>query len=147
MKLITFVTLALIALGSPASAQQKSLKERLHGTWHFVIAEVTAKRILGKGPSTSRREKAWGAFLRGQLAGARRDYATAMDHYSAAVELDPGEFAAHPAVPDRLRCETDLLGDLLEVQAHPPVFLGKEHVTPEGGHGCFPFRISWAALT
>jgi hypothetical protein len=35
--------LALAALsGGGAHAQQKSLKDRLAGTWHFVIAEVTA---------------------------------------------------------------------------------------------------------
>ncbi len=34
--------LALAAFGGEAAAQQKSLKNRLVGTWHFVIAEVTA---------------------------------------------------------------------------------------------------------
>jgi Lipocalin-like domain len=34
--------LTLVATGGAANAQQKSLKERLAGTWHFVIAEVTA---------------------------------------------------------------------------------------------------------
>jgi hypothetical protein len=34
--------LTLAATGGAASAQQKSLKERLAGAWHFVIAEVTA---------------------------------------------------------------------------------------------------------
>ena len=34
--------LALVTLCSEASAQSKSLKDRLLGTWHFVIAEVTA---------------------------------------------------------------------------------------------------------
>jgi hypothetical protein len=35
------LVLAILA-GGAAQAQQKSLKERLLGTWHFVIAEVTA---------------------------------------------------------------------------------------------------------
>src|SRR6185436_3783383 len=37
-----------------ASAQQKSLKERLTGTWHFVVAEVTApdgKKSFPFGPT------------------------------------------------------------------------------------------------
>ena len=34
--------LTLAATGGAANAQQKSLKEQLAGTWHFVIAEVTA---------------------------------------------------------------------------------------------------------
>ena len=34
--------LALAMSGGAAHAQGKSLKERLTGTWHFVIAEVTA---------------------------------------------------------------------------------------------------------
>jgi Lipocalin-like domain len=34
--------LVLFAFGGQASAQQKSLKDRMAGTWHFVIAEVTA---------------------------------------------------------------------------------------------------------
>lgn len=34
--------LMVAGLGGEAAAQQKSLKERLVGTWHFVIAEVTA---------------------------------------------------------------------------------------------------------
>ncbi len=33
--------LLLAALGGDASAQQKSLKDRLVGTWHFVVAEIT----------------------------------------------------------------------------------------------------------
>src|SRR5262245_8989820 len=33
--------LLLAGLGGGANAQQKSLKERLVGTWHFVIAEIT----------------------------------------------------------------------------------------------------------
>jgi hypothetical protein len=43
-KLITMAAavLALAALGGDASAQQKSLKERLVGTWHLVISEVVA---------------------------------------------------------------------------------------------------------
>jgi hypothetical protein len=35
-------TAALAFTASPALAQQKALKERLVGTWHFVVAEVTA---------------------------------------------------------------------------------------------------------
>ena len=44
MKLIGMVAAALVlaASGGAAQAQGKSLKERLAGTWHFVIAEVTA---------------------------------------------------------------------------------------------------------
>ena len=45
---------ALFALGREAAAQQKSLKERLAGTWHFVIAEVTApdgKKSFPFGPT------------------------------------------------------------------------------------------------
>ena len=41
--LVVSCALAIAALsGGGASAQQKSLKDRLTGTWHFVIAEVTA---------------------------------------------------------------------------------------------------------
>ncbi len=44
MKLIAaaVAALALVASGVGAQAQQKSLKDRMLGTWHFVIAEVTA---------------------------------------------------------------------------------------------------------
>ncbi|MET0668644.1 MAG: lipocalin-like domain-containing protein [Xanthobacteraceae bacterium] len=45
---------ALVALGGEATAQQKTLKERLAGTWHFVIAEVTApdgKKSFPFGPT------------------------------------------------------------------------------------------------
>lgn len=44
MKLMPIAAAALMlaAAGGGASAQQKSLKDRLVGTWHFVIAEVTA---------------------------------------------------------------------------------------------------------
>src|SRR6188472_2362419 len=44
MKRITVdaTALALAMLAGEASAQSKSLKDRLLGTWHFVIAEVTA---------------------------------------------------------------------------------------------------------
>jgi len=49
-----------------------------------------AARMIDKGPSTARRDRAWGAFLRGQLAAAGRDYAAAAAHYAAALELDPG---------------------------------------------------------
>ena len=43
----TLVAMAAAALvlalsGGAASAQQKTLKERLTGTWHFVVAEITA---------------------------------------------------------------------------------------------------------
>ncbi len=44
---------ALLAAGD-ASAQHKSLRERLVGTWHFVIAEVTApdgRKSLPFGPT------------------------------------------------------------------------------------------------
>jgi hypothetical protein len=34
--------LVLAALGGEATAQQKSLKDRLVGTWHLVISEVTS---------------------------------------------------------------------------------------------------------
>jgi Lipocalin-like domain len=34
--------LMLFVFGGQASAQRKSLKDRMAGTWHFVIAEVTA---------------------------------------------------------------------------------------------------------
>ena len=34
--------LALALSGGAANAQGKSLKDRLTGTWHFVIAEITA---------------------------------------------------------------------------------------------------------
>ena len=39
---IAATALALAMLAGEASAQSKSLKDRLVGTWHFVIAEVTA---------------------------------------------------------------------------------------------------------
>jgi hypothetical protein len=42
MKLVTVAATALAMLASEASAQSKGLKDRLLGTWHFVIAEVTA---------------------------------------------------------------------------------------------------------
>jgi hypothetical protein len=42
MKLVTVAATALAMLASEASAQSKSLKDRLLGAWHFVIAEVTA---------------------------------------------------------------------------------------------------------
>ena len=51
---IGMAALALVALGAPASAQQKTLKERMAGTWHFVIAEVTApdgKKSFPFGPT------------------------------------------------------------------------------------------------
>ena len=46
--------LALAAFAGPAVSQEKTLKERLHGTWHFVIAEVTApdgKKSFPFGPT------------------------------------------------------------------------------------------------
>jgi Lipocalin-like domain len=46
--------LALACTVSPALAQQKTLKERLVGTWHFVVAEVTApdgKKSFPFGPT------------------------------------------------------------------------------------------------
>ena len=46
--------LALAAFGGEAAAQQKSLKDQLVGTWHFVIAEVTApdgKKSFPFGPT------------------------------------------------------------------------------------------------
>jgi hypothetical protein len=44
MKLMSIAAAALMlaATGGGAAAQQKSLKERLVGTWHLVISEVTA---------------------------------------------------------------------------------------------------------
>jgi hypothetical protein len=42
MKLVTIAAALLALAGGNAAAQQKSLKERLVGTWHFVVAEVTA---------------------------------------------------------------------------------------------------------
>jgi hypothetical protein len=44
MKPITFAaaTLALAVLGGEAAAQQRTLKDRLAGTWHLVISEVVA---------------------------------------------------------------------------------------------------------
>ena len=39
---VAATALAVAVLASEASAQSKSLKDRLLGTWHFVIAEVTA---------------------------------------------------------------------------------------------------------
>ena len=44
MKLITIAAsaLALVTFCGEAAAQSKSTKERLLGTWHFVVAEVTA---------------------------------------------------------------------------------------------------------
>jgi hypothetical protein len=42
MKLVIVAATALAMLASEASAQSKGLKDRLLGTWHFVVAEVTA---------------------------------------------------------------------------------------------------------
>jgi hypothetical protein len=39
---VVAAALTLAATGGTANAQQKSLKDRLAGTWHFVVAEVTA---------------------------------------------------------------------------------------------------------
>ena len=47
-----------------------------------------AERGLTNGPSASRRDKASGQFLRGQLAAAQRDYARATAHYGQALDLD-----------------------------------------------------------
>jgi hypothetical protein len=50
---IIAAALALASIGGAANAQQKSFKERLTGTWHFVIAEVTApdgKKSFPFGP-------------------------------------------------------------------------------------------------
>jgi hypothetical protein len=47
------IAAALVLFGGEVRAQGKSLKERLHGTWHFVIAEVTApdgKKSFPFGP-------------------------------------------------------------------------------------------------
>ena len=41
-KLVGVVAVLAMAFGGAAQAQGKSLKERLTGTWHFVVAEVTA---------------------------------------------------------------------------------------------------------
>jgi Lipocalin-like domain len=41
-KFVCMVAAALTLAATAANAQQKSLKDRLAGTWHFVIAEVTA---------------------------------------------------------------------------------------------------------
>jgi Lipocalin-like domain len=56
MKLASIAAAALMlaAAGTSACAEPKSLKERLLGTWHFVIAEVTApdgQKSLPFGPS------------------------------------------------------------------------------------------------
>src|SRR5262245_6139412 len=54
MTRIAMAALALAAFAVPAVAQEKSLKERLVGTWHFVIAEVTApdgKKSFPFGPT------------------------------------------------------------------------------------------------
>ena len=56
MKAIWFASAAvMLALtGSDAPAQQKSLRDRLVGSWHFVIAEVTApdgKKSFPFGPT------------------------------------------------------------------------------------------------
>ena len=52
-RIIIAAALALALFGGEARAQGKSLKERLHGTWHFVIAEVMApdgKKSFPFGP-------------------------------------------------------------------------------------------------
>jgi Lipocalin-like domain len=57
MKAVCLAAAAAVMLaltGSDAGAQQKSLRDRLVGTWHFVIAEVTApdgKKSLPFGPT------------------------------------------------------------------------------------------------
>src|SRR5262245_56872547 len=56
MKIIGMAAAAVLtfaAVGVGAAGQAKSLKDRLHGTWHFVIAEVTApdgKKSFPFGP-------------------------------------------------------------------------------------------------
>jgi hypothetical protein len=56
MKLVTVAAtaLAFAVLAGEASAQSKSLKDRLLGTWHFVIAEITTpdgKKSFPFGPT------------------------------------------------------------------------------------------------
>jgi len=56
MKLASMAAAALLlaAGGGSAAAQQKSLKDQLVGTWHFVVAEVTApdgKKSFPFGPT------------------------------------------------------------------------------------------------
>src|SRR5262245_60760788 len=56
MKLASMAAAALLlaAGGGSAAAQQKSLKDQLVGTWHFVVAEVTApdgKKSFPFGPA------------------------------------------------------------------------------------------------
>jgi hypothetical protein len=56
MKLISIAATALLlaAAGNSAAAQGKSIKDRLVGTWHFVVAEVTApdgKKSFPFGPT------------------------------------------------------------------------------------------------
>ena len=56
MKLVSMAVAALMLAvgGSAAVAQEKSLKDRLVGTWHFVVAEVTApdgKKSFPFGPT------------------------------------------------------------------------------------------------
>jgi hypothetical protein len=55
MKLISIAAAALlVAATGSATAEPKSLKERLVGTWHFVVAEVTApdgQKSLPFGPT------------------------------------------------------------------------------------------------
>jgi hypothetical protein len=41
-RIVMAAALALAVFAGEAAAQQKSLKDRLVGTWHFVVAEVTA---------------------------------------------------------------------------------------------------------
>ena len=55
MKLAQIATAALLLAGAAgdAAAQQKTLKEQLVGTWHFVIAEITTpdgKKSFPFGP-------------------------------------------------------------------------------------------------
>ena len=56
MKLAQIATAALLLAGAAgdAAAQQKTLKEQLVGTWHFVIAEITTpdgKKSFPFGPT------------------------------------------------------------------------------------------------
>jgi hypothetical protein len=51
---LALAAVALAGAGGEAAAQPKSLKDRLVGTWHFVVAEVTApdgKKSFPFGPT------------------------------------------------------------------------------------------------
>src|ERR687893_460324 len=54
IKLVWISLILLTVLNADAIAQQRTLKERMVGTWHFVIAEITArdgKKSFPFGPS------------------------------------------------------------------------------------------------